>query len=287
MNTSHRLEAFRESCHALPLLPPDLRRVSRFPWGSAEATIVSGTVRGSECSHWSLRRKIRMTVTWLLLIALGPAWVQAKKKKTDVPDQHLSDYIQQGSRTRATESPTLGSLWNPQGLLADMARDYKAAKVGDPVIIRIAEQTSSQTSGTVKTARNLSAQSSIPQTFGQAGAKSGQTNLLSLNSAQNLDGQGAATSSSTLITSLTGVVTQVLSNGYLVIQAARWVEMDNQRQQVVLRGAIRSDDIAPDNSILSTQVANLVVEVAGKGVVSDGTRPPNRVTRLILKLVGF
>jgi len=54
-----------------------------------------------------------------------------------------------------------------------------------------------------------------------------------------------------------------------------------------VRGIVRPSDLWPDNSIISTQVANLQVEVEGKGVISDETAPPNRLTRLILKLVGF
>ena len=46
-------------------------------------------------------------------------------------------------------------------------------------------------------------------------------------------GQGQTASSSTLNTSLTATVTQVLANGYLVVQAAHWVEMDNQRVQII------------------------------------------------------
>ena len=37
----------------------------------------------------------------------------------------------------------------------------------------------------------------------------------------------------------------------------------------------------------SNDVANLELEVKGKGVVSEGTRPPNLFTRWLLRLVGF
>jgi flagellar L-ring protein FlgH len=223
-----------------------------------------------------------------LLVTLASTAVQAKKKKTQlVADQQLSDYVQQLSVTPPPTNLTLGSIWNPQGPFANLTRDYKAEKVGDVVVITIAESTSAQASGAVKTGRTLSTQSGISQLFGQPGPQSGLQNILALNSNESLNGQGQTASSSTLNTNLTATVTQVLNNGYLVVQAAHWVEMDNQRVQIILRGVIRSDDIQPNNTILSTQVGDLVVEVAGRGVISDGTRPPNRLTRLILKLVGF
>jgi flagellar L-ring protein FlgH len=235
-----------------------------------------------------LLRGIQRTGVVFLLVTLASASVQAKKKKTQlVADQQLSDYVQQLSETPPPPNLTLGSIWNPQGPFANLTRDYKAEKVGDVVVIAIAESTSAQASGAVKTGRTLSTQSGISQLFGQPGPQSGLQNILALNSNESLNGQGQTASSSTLTTSLTATVTQVLTNGYLVVQAAHWVEMDNQRVQIILRGVIRSDDIQPNNTILSTQVGDLVVEVAGKGVISDGTRPPNRLTRLILKLVGF
>jgi flagellar basal body L-ring protein FlgH len=50
---------------------------------------------------------------------------------------------------------------------------------------------------------------------------------------------------------------------------------------------VRPSDIAVDNSVLSSQISNLEVKLIGKGVLSDGVRPPNKLIRAILKLVGF
>jgi flagellar L-ring protein precursor FlgH len=63
--------------------------------------------------------------------------------------------------------------------------------------------------------------------------------------------------------------------------------MNNERQTVLVRGLVRPGDISPANSVLSNNVGNLELELKGKGVLSDGTRPPNLLVRLMLKLVGF
>jgi flagellar L-ring protein precursor FlgH len=49
----------------------------------------------------------------------------------------------------------------------------------------------------------------------------------------------------------------------------------------------RAGDITPDNSVLSTQLSDLEVELKGHGVMSDASRPPNWVVRTILKVLGF
>jgi flagellar L-ring protein precursor FlgH len=82
-------------------------------------------------------------------------------------------------------------------------------------------------------------------------------------------------------------VVSVLPNGFLVVEAVRRMEMNNERQTLIIHGVVRPSDIALDNSVLSSQVSNLEVELSGKGVLSDGVRPPNKLVRAILKLVGF
>jgi len=39
--------------------------------------------------------------------------------------------------------------------------------------------------------------------------------------------------------------------------------------------------------VSSNSIGNLELELKGKGVLSDGTRPPNPVVKMILRLVGF
>lgn len=222
------------------------------------------------------------------LVALVPLAAQARKKKASQPaaGAELSQYIQEASKGVAVENPTLGSLWNAHGRFADVSRDYKAERVGDVVTINISENTSAASSGITKSARKFSASSSLTALFGPI-TNARLNNLFTPNSQHALDGEASTSSSSVLTTSLTGTVMQVLPNGYLVVQAARDVMLDNQRQHVILRGIVRPGDLAPDNSVPSNAVANLQVEIVGKGVISDGSRPPNIFTRILLKALGW
>ncbi len=70
-------------------------------------------------------------------------------------------------------------------------------------------------------------------------------------------------------------VVETLPNGILVVQATRDLLVGNDRQTVILRGLVRPGDIAGDNSIFSSQVSNLQVELKGKGAVAEATRQPN------------
>lgn len=226
----------------------------------------------------------------LLLLAPAPGFARKKKKKEQAPvtfQQSLDEYVRDAKIAIANPAPTNGSIWNPNGAYAELPRDDKASRLGDIVTINIIEQTTAQSSGNVKTSRTFNASSGIGALFGQIGPAAGIDNIFSPSSARALNGQAQTQSSSLLTTSVAASVVGVLPNNYLVVQATRTVEVDNEEQQVVLRGIARPSDIGPDNSIPSTSLADLSVQVIGRGVITDDTRPPNKVVRAILRVVGF
>ena len=208
-----------------------------------------------------------------------------RKQEKDVAADGLAKYIERVQATTAP-SPTLGSLWVPQGRFSNLAGDDKARNVNDTIIINVIEQTTAEGNAAVKSQRTFSASSAIAA-MGIPGPTSGLQNIFSPQSSQALNGQAQTTSDSTFVTSLAAQVVSVLPNGFLVIEAVRQMEMNNQRQTLVIHGVVRPSDIASNNSVLSTQISYLEVGLKGKGVLSDGVRPPNKVIRAILSLVGF
>jgi len=54
-----------------------------------------------------------------------------------------------------------------------------------------------------------------------------------------------------------------------------------------VRGMIRPGDIGPNNTVQSMSLSNLEIEMKGKGIISDGVRPPNLLTRAVLWLLNF
>jgi flagellar L-ring protein precursor FlgH len=71
------------------------------------------------------------------------------------------------------------------------------------------------------------------------------------------------------------------------VEAKRQIFMNNQHEDVTVRGMIRPGDIGPSNTVASTSLSNLEIEMKGKGIISDGVRPPNLLTRAVLWLLNF
>lgn len=221
----------------------------------------------------------------LLCSATAPAKTKTKDK-TAKPDG-LADYIQRVSaKTPLPATTTLGSLWTDNGRLANMVADYKASRVGDLVTISVAQNLSGTSTGNVSTNRTLSASSGITALPGQL-KTTGVASLFSPNSTQVLAGKAQATSQTSLSTTLTGRVAAVLPTGTLVVEAERQITMNNQHETVLLRGLVRPGDLDAANTVASNNVGNLEVEVKGKGIISEGTRPPNPIVKWILRIVGF
>jgi flagellar L-ring protein precursor FlgH len=64
----------------------------------------------------------------------------------------------------------------------------------------------------------------------------------------------------------------VLPNGNLVIEGARVVAFSGETQYVVLHGLVRADDVASDNTVQSSNIANARVEFINEGTLTDAQK---------------
>jgi flagellar L-ring protein FlgH len=227
-------------------------------------------------------------IATLLVAACAPAAQAWGGKKKANPDQLRINYIArlQQRDTPSASGQTVGSLWSPGNTLGDLSTDYKARKLNDTIVILVAVQTTAAQSGDSSYQRTVQTSSAIT---GLAGAvkTTGLNPLFNANSATSLKGAGATDSNTTFATSLTGQVVAVLPSGNLVVEAQRNIFMNNQHEDVTVRGVVRPNDIGPSNTVSSASLSNLEIEMKGKGIIADSTRPLNPITKAILWLVGF
>ena len=199
-----------------------------------------------------------------------------------------AEYLANVSQSVVGTSPrrTSGSLWYPDALMVEPAADYKAHSLNDIVTVVVSVQTTAAQSGTVDSERSFNANSAITGLAGDLSTK-GTNPLFAASSSSALKGSGATNSSTAFSTSLTGQIIAVLPNGNLVIEAHRRIDMNNQHEEVIVRGIARPGDVTPLNSVASSSLSALEIELKGKGIISDSVRSPNPLTRAILWLFGF
>lgn len=193
---------------------------------------------------------------------------------------HLNEQYMPPPNPRA-----VGSLWSAANALGDLSSDYRARNVNDTIIVQVSVQTTAAQSGNVDSERTFTTNSAIT---GIVGAVPRGTNpLLAANSAHVLKGQGSTASNTTFQTDLTGQIIAVLANGNMVIEAERKIAMNNQHEDVIVRGIVRPGDISSNNTIPSSALGNLEIEMKGKGIISDSVRNLNPLTRAVLWLFNF
>ena len=151
--------------------------------------------------------------------------------------------------------------------------------------ILVSVQTSAAQSGSVAGSRALSGNSSITGILGQSPSIANP--LLAAQSSATVKGQGQTASNTSFVTSLTGQIISVLPSGNLVVEAHREIFMNNQHENITVRGVLRPGDIGPANAVESASLSDLEIEMKGKGIIADNTRPPNILSRAIIWLLGF
>ena len=230
-----------------------------------------------------------MKLAIMLAILLPAAAGAAKKAKAagEAPSP-LDRYVAEAkARSAEASATTPGSIWVAGSRLADAARDARASQVDDLLTIVVAEQASAVTTGTTKTQRTSSTKNSVTALAGIPKATAALPNLLTLSGDQQLNGQGTTSRSTTLSTTLTARVTNVLPGGALVVEATKDVQINSERQTITVRGVVRPADIDATNSVQSSRLGQLELHVNGKGVVGDAIRRPFILYRLLMGLLPF
>lgn len=231
----------------------------------------------------------RGIVALALVGVLTPAWAGSKKPlKKDAQKSALDIYIEQAHKhAEATTPESPGSLWSGPATLADIATDVRARRLDDIVTVIVNEQASAVSTGQTKTSRASSSNSSLSSAAIPAGPAAALGNLLTTNSNRALDGEGTTSRTTTLSTTLSARVTDVLPNGYLVIEGSKTVMVNSENQVVTLRGVVRPMDLSSGNFVQSDSIAQMELKINGKGVVNDAIHRPNILYRILLGLLPF
>ncbi len=182
-----------------------------------------------------------------------------------------------------------GSLWQAGSSLNGMFIDTKARNIGDIVTVKIEESAKATNKAKTGTERSSNLEAGIQKLFGLEdwsqndvldsvkgswpkidpfGNPSIKGNLES-----DFEGEGETSRSGSLDAFITCRVMEVMTNGNLKIVGTREVMVNYENQMIILSGIIRPRDIAEDNVILSTFIADAKIAYSGSGVVNDRQRP--------------
>lgn len=164
------------------------------------------------------------------------------------------------------------SVWpggaNDFGNSATMISDNRALKVGDIVTVQIIEAATAQQSSSVTTSK----QSSVSGGAGQGSWSKNSGNPLTSFGAggqESFDGGGSAARTGKLVTTLSARVISVLDSGNLVIEGRRSLKLNEEKQNIYVRGVIRPKDVGRNNVVMSSSISDAQIVYEGKGPLSE------------------
>jgi flagellar L-ring protein FlgH len=158
-------------------------------------------------------------------------------------------------------------------------KDQRASQVGDivTVVVNIADVANLQNNSSQGNTGSESM--GMPNMFGLEGAlphiikAATASSLVSTNSAGNSTGTGQIKRNETVQLRLAGVVTQVMSNGNLVVAARQEVRVNSELRELDVTGVVRPQDIASDNTVQHDRMAEARIAYGGRGQLSDHQTP--------------
>jgi flagellar L-ring protein precursor FlgH len=153
-------------------------------------------------------------------------------------------------------------------------QDQRAVKVGDILTIRINISDKATVDNSTTRSRDGSENAGASSILGlekivKKIAGLDTSNLVTSNSKSKSTGTGNTTRSETVNMTIAAVVTAVLPNGNLVIRGRQETRVNFELRELLVSGIVRPQDIARDNSILHTQIAEARISYGGRGQLTD------------------
>jgi flagellar L-ring protein FlgH len=184
--------------------------------------------------------------------------------------------------------PANGSLYSDDAANASLLSDFKPRRVGDLVFIDVVEQSAGSVESGAKRARDTGALGGLVGAIGAVpvpGAAVAGAVIGGLGG-RKYEGKGSTNRTSNMRARIVARVTEVLPNGDLRLEAFKSVKLNKEHERLALSGVVRQRDVAADNSVPTTSVGDLRVELNGKGVAS-ADNAPGWLYRLFEKIAPF
>ncbi|MES2626062.1 MAG: flagellar basal body L-ring protein FlgH [Pseudomonadota bacterium] len=205
---------------------------------------------------------MRLFNTFITLVSLtGFCLLQSCASIPKIEDEeHYVDYAMVSEQPQAKN----GGIYQA-GTEVALFEDIKARRVGDIVTVRLIEQNSAQKSADTNLNKSTSISVDPPSIGGETYPEVG----IGLGSGNTFSGESGSSQSNSLNASIAVTVRAVLPGGNLLIEGEKWMQINQGKEFIKLRGIVRTRDISQANTILSTQVADAHISYSGTGATED------------------
>jgi flagellar L-ring protein precursor FlgH len=175
---------------------------------------------------------------------------------------------------------------DPNAWMTGLTGDIRARRPNDLLTIRVEENIAATGTADASLAKSTSTGIGISTLFGlqnKIPSGFGLGDLATHQADSGFAGSGSTARASALSATLSARVAEVLPNGDLLVEGVREIEINGDRQIVVLTGVARVVDIGPGNVISSAALGQLRIRYFGRGL-TKGSTTPGWLLRLLNKV---
>jgi flagellar L-ring protein precursor FlgH len=153
-------------------------------------------------------------------------------------------------------------------------QDQRATRVGDILTIKVNISDKADVGNTTTRTRDGSENSGVGALLGlekiaKRVAGVDPTSLVNTTTKSQSQGAGTVSRSETINMTIAALVTAVLPNGNLVIRGRQETRVNYELRELIVTGIVRPQDIARDNSIQHSQIAEARISYGGRGQLTD------------------
>lgn len=203
----------------------------------------------------------------LAVLPLQVVTAQAQSN-TESYDQEFEKYL---ATARTVSSAAPATPW-----MANLFTGLRARNVNDLVTINVIERIAASGKADSNLNKSSNVNASTGRVFGvdpKFAEWFDPTALARFQASSDFKGGGATTRAGELSAVITARVSEVMPNGDLVVEGVREVDINGDKQMVVVTGVVRPNDIGPGNVVPSTAVGQMRIKYYGNGLIKDNLSP--------------
>ncbi len=214
-----------------------------------------------------------MSLSFIASLTVSGCTTSSKQPDPSGRDMAYSMPQPRYERTRPPE----GSLYNDEAM--NLYRDNRAQNVGDIIMVHIVETSSGSKRAETTTERESDISGDITSLFSfdkwmllknndVSGARTLEASLTN-----DFEGTGETSRESTMTATISARVIDKTMNGNLKIRGYRKITVNNETQHIILSGLVRPEDVSPNNTIQSSQLADASIDYIGTGALAEKQQP--------------
>ncbi|MFA6282811.1 MAG: flagellar basal body L-ring protein FlgH [Desulfurivibrionaceae bacterium] len=215
-----------------------------------------------------------LPTAFIVLLLAGISGCASNQQAQQLPERYTLPSPPKAAQTRPE-----GTIYGANSGL-DLYADSRAKRVGDIVLVRIVETSKGNKEANTKTERTSAVTGGVSSMFGLETWLADKNHRFSPSLTElqarltnDFEGKAKTDRKSNVTATISARVIDITTDGNLNIRGYQEVKVNDETQHIILSGIIRPQDVAQDNSVLSTHVADARIEYSGQGVLGDKQRP--------------